>query len=266
MDQLPCIRIHPLFSVDSVLWPLDCRTTDVRLDVMSRRRAAGESLAIAYVRVSTDTDRQALGAEGQRQAIEAWARKTGTTIVAWHVEEVSGGASLDKRPVLLAALADVAARKAGTLVVQRLDRFSREPLTAALAEAELRRHGAALACADGAGSGDDPTSELVRGILLHVARFEKAMIKARIKAALAVKQSRGELTGAPRYGKRLSADGRTVEDHPEEQATLAEARRLRGTGMPLRAIVSTLADRGMLSRVGKPFTVAAMHKMTQVAA
>src|SRR5262249_40125593 len=151
---------------------------------------ADASIAVGYIRVSTDIERQALGAQAQRNAIEQWALKNGVTIPHCYVETVTGGASLDKRPVLLEAIATVAAVGAASLVVQRLDRFSRDPITAALAESELRKHGASLVCADGAGSGDDPTSELIRGILLSVARFEKALIRSRIKAALAVKRSK----------------------------------------------------------------------------
>ena len=161
------------------------------------------NVAVAYLRVSTDLERQALGAQAQRVAVEQWAEKNGITIARWFVEQVTGGAPLDRRPLLLEAIATVATLNAGHLVVQRLDRFSRDPLTAALAEAELRKCGASLVCADGTGGGDDPTSELIRGILLSVARFEKALIRSRIKAALAVKRSRGERVGAPRYGFRV---------------------------------------------------------------
>src|SRR5665213_3746335 len=125
---------------------------------MPMPRSTGDpKVAVAYVRVSTDTDRQALGAQAQRDAIERWAEATGVTIAQWFVEEVSGGAALDKRPLLLEAIATVATLGAASLVVQRLDRFSRDPLTAALAESELRKNGASLACADGHGGGDDPT-------------------------------------------------------------------------------------------------------------
>lgn len=34
-------------------------------------------IAVAYLRVSTDTDRQALGAQAQRDAIERWAADSG---------------------------------------------------------------------------------------------------------------------------------------------------------------------------------------------
>jgi DNA invertase Pin-like site-specific DNA recombinase len=218
---------------------------------------------VAYLRVSTDIERQALGAEAQRASIEKWATANGVDIAAWYVEEVSGGATLDKRPVLLEALGAVAAHGAGCLVVQRLDRFSREPLTAALAEAELQRHGATLSCSDGAGSGEDPTAQLVRGILFSVARFEKAMIRARIKAALAVKKGRHELTGVAPYGWRAGDDGKTLEPHPDEGATLSQVRALRASGLTMRRVQQEATARGLVGRTGKPFTLAAIHAMVR---
>jgi DNA invertase Pin-like site-specific DNA recombinase len=166
--------------------------------------------------------------------------------------------------VALQAIATVATLGAGSLVVQRLDRYSRDPLTAALAEVELRKNGASLRCADGAGSGDDPTSELIRGILLAVARFEKALIRSRIKAALAVKRSRGERIGATPYGTR--AEGKALAVHSEEAATMQRLRELRSAGLTLRAVMAQATQEGLRNRVGRPFTLAAVHKLVKDAA
>jgi DNA invertase Pin-like site-specific DNA recombinase len=221
-------------------------------------------VAVAYVRVSTDADRQALGAEAQRRAIEGWAAAAGVHVARWLVEEVSGGAPLDRRPVLLEAIATLAEIGAGVLVVQRLDRFSRDPLTAALAESELRKHGASLVCADGAGSGDDPTSELIRGILLSVARFEKALIRSRIKAALAVKRSRGERVGAPPYG--FAVLGKTLVPDDEEGAIKRRLVELRASGLTIRAVRDRATAEGLRNRAGRPFTIAAVHALVKSAA
>jgi site-specific DNA recombinase len=219
------------------------------------------SLAVAYVRVSTDVERQALGKDAQVAAIQEWARQSGVELIACFTEEVSGGASLEKRPVLVRALAEVAVRRAAFLVVQRLDRFSRDPLTAALAESELRRSGATLICADGNGSGDDPTALLVRGILISVANFEKALIRSRIRAALAVKKARGELTGKAPYGFRRGADGTSLVPDIAETAAIEELLRLRAAGLTIRAIRAASFERGLLSRTGRAFTIAAIHRI-----
>ena len=229
-----------------------------------RSKKGNPTIAVAYCRVSTDRTRQELGEAGQRAAIEAWSKRERVTLAAWFSEEVSGGAALDRRPVLLEALASTAAHGAGLLVVSRIDRFSREPLTAALAEAELLRHGASLAVADGAGSGDDPTAQLVRGILFSVARFEKAMIRARIRAALAVKKARGELTGTAPYGFKVAPDGKTLVPDEQETEVLAQVRALRASRLTVRAVLAEATARGLVGRTGRPFTLPALHAMVRL--
>lgn len=233
-------------------------------------------LAVAYMRVSTDTERQELGREAQRAEIEEWATREGVTICAWFTEEVTGGASLEERLVFLEALAAVLVYGAGVMVVQKLDRFSRDPVTAGLAEAELRKNGAVLAVAHGPGTGDDPTTEMIRTILFAFAKWEKAMIRARIRAALAVKKKRGEMTGAPPYGFR-SVDGplrtrhdgtvravQMLEVFPDEQSVIALVRALHAQGITLRAVASKLAADGFVGRRGKPFSPSAIHAMISV--
>lgn len=227
------------------------------------RRSPKPRTAVAYLRVSTNEERQKLGAEAQRQAIEVWAAREGITVVAWHLEEVSGGAPLDERPVLVQALADVEVLGAAFLAVQRLDRFSRDPLTAALAEATLQRHGAALACVLGGGSGDDPSAELMRAVLVAVGRFERRLTAARIKAALDVKRGRGEMTGAAPFGHRLGPDGVHLEPAPEEQAVISQVVELEAAGGTVRGIAAELARRGIVGRAGKPLTRDAVHKIVR---
>lgn len=239
---------------------------------MTRRRVRARC-AVALLRVSKSAEDQALGVEAQRAAVAAWAAREGVALVAEHLEVVSGGATLEQRPVLAAAVADVEARCAMYLVTLRVDRFSRDRLETGSVELRLRRMGAALVFADGAGSGVTPADELVRTVLLGAAAFERATIAARITAALAVKRARGEMTGAPPYGMR-AVDGpqRRRKDGsigpvqmlvtcPEEQATLARARTLRATGASARGTIAALAAEGRLSRTGRPFTPAAMHAM-----
>lgn len=230
---------------------------------MPKKRVGNPKVAVGYIRVSKDTKIQELGAEAQRRAIQSWADSNRISIVQWFVEEVTGGAALDRRPIFCEALGAVAVHGAGFLVVQRLDRFSREPLTAALAEAELQRHGATLAVALGAGSGDDPTSELIRSILIAVARFEKEMIRARIRAALSVLRSRGQRVGAAPYG--MKAEGKSLSVHPEEAATLQRLRELRSSGLTLREVIARATAEGLRNRAGNPFTMATVHRLVKEA-
>lgn len=228
----------------------------------SRKVSTGDSkIAIGYCRISTDRTRQELGVQAQRAALDRWASLHAIRLAAVFVEEVSGGMDLAKRPVLLEAIGAIASHGAGILVVGTLDRFSRDPLTAAMAEAEIRKRGASLAVVDGAGEGQSPTGDLVRGILLSVAKFERSIIGFRIRNALAVKKRRGELVGKAPYGFRVSIDGKTLEADPQEASTVRRIRDLRSAGMTIRGIQARTAAEGLLSRAGTPFALPALHKI-----
>lgn len=197
------------------------------------------ALAVAYIRVSTDE--QSLGPKAQRNAIERWAKARGVTIAGWHEDRgVSGAAPLEKRPGLMAALATADAQAAGLIVVAKRDRLARDVVVAAMIERLAERQGARVTCADGSCDQDGPEGALMRGVVDVFAQYERAVIRARTKAALAQKKARAELVGSVPFGSRLASDGRTLEADADEQATIARIRQLRSEGLSLRAVVERL--------------------------
>ena len=147
--------------------------------------------------------------------------------------------------------------------MQRLDRFSRDPFSAAMAEIELVKFGARMVTTDGVGNGDDPGSRLMKDVGLAAARFERAMIAARTKAALGVKKARGESTGTPPYGWRVDEDGKALVADEREQETMGRMRGLRERGWPYREIRKEGARRGWTSRAGKAFTLQAVFDLVK---
>lgn len=210
--------------------------------------------AIAYLRVSTD--RQDLGPDAQRTAIRLWAKRRGVEVVDWHEDRgVSGGTDVDKRPGLMAALEALRAQGAGALVVARLDRLARDVLISAMVERLVERQGARIQSADGSGNGTGPEAELMRNIVAAFSAYERALIRARTRAALAVKRDRGERVGTIPYGYRLATDGKHVEEDPAEQAVVVRVCELRADGNSLRAIGRTLLAEGHRPRRGRNWHV-----------
>ena len=80
-----------------------------------RSRTADASKVVGLVRVSKEE--QSLSPEAQRDALARWCADAGAELVAVHEDiDVSGGAPLDKRPGLLAALTDLREFGAGVLL------------------------------------------------------------------------------------------------------------------------------------------------------
>jgi DNA invertase Pin-like site-specific DNA recombinase len=220
---------------------------------MSKRTRSGSPLvAVAYIRVSKDE--QKLGPEAQRASIEAWAAREGVSVASWHVDQgVCSVTPIEGRPALLGALAALREHGAGVLVVAKRDRIARDPGLTASIEHAASEAGAVVRSSAGEGNGSTPADEFMRGVIDSAARYERALIRARTKAALAAKSARGERVGAVPFGFALAADGVRLEADPAEQGVLAVVRELRAAGLSQRAIVGELVARGLVSRTGQAF-------------
>lgn len=223
-------------------------------------RTGNPKVAIAYLRASTSDQR--LSPEAQRAAVEVWAAREGVTVAAWHLDAgVSGGADIADRPGLVAALGELRAVGAGLLVVAKRDRLARDPYIAIAVERAAEASGARVVTADGTANGDTPADAFMRAILDAAAAYERALIRARTRAALAAKRAKGERAGTVPFGFALAADGRTLVANPDEQEIVACVRALRAEGVSFRRIVTELDARGLVSRAGRPFDVAQVHRM-----
>lgn len=212
-----------------------------------RKDPANPSLGVAYLRVSTDEQR--LGPEAQRADIERWTQQNGVQVASWHVDQgVSGGAALERRTALLEALDDLRERRAGLLIVAKRDRLARDVMVAAMVERLVEREGARVVSADGTGNVEGPEGQLMRGLMDLFAQYERAVIRARTRAALAVKKRRGERVGTVPFGFAVGADGVKLQEDPDEQAIIAKIQEYRAEGETLRAIVKRLNKEGVPCR------------------
>ena len=236
------------------LYGCQCIPKVYTLGMAKRIKAGDPTVAVGYVRVSTDE--QSLGPEAQRAAIEKWAQSRGVrVVVAFEDFGISGGAPAEKRPGLLAALAALRENNAGLLVAAKRDRIARDTVIAAMVEQAAGRSGATLTTADGASDGVGPEGQLMRGIVDVFAAYERGVIRSRTRAALAVKRTRGERTGQIPYGYELAADGVHLTANAAEQAVMAQIQAFRAAGLSLRAVTAECMRAGLVSRAVRPFSL-----------
>ena len=214
------------------------------------------TVAVVYLRVSTED--QNLGPEAQRATITAWAARQGVRVAAWFTDQgVSGGKPVEDRPALLAALEAVRTHGAGLLVAGKRDRIARDVVVAATVERLTQDAGARVVTADGVSADDTPEGMLMRTLMDAFASYERALIRSRTRAALAVKRARGErLGGDVPIGYRAEG-GRLVAD-VQEQAVLGRVRDMRGRGLSIARVAAVLNAEGLTIRGGRihPTTLA----------
>jgi DNA invertase Pin-like site-specific DNA recombinase len=208
--------------------------------------------AVAYLRVSTDEQADSrAGLHAQLDACRAHAERARWELASHHADEaISGAAPLDRRPALLDALA--AMEPGDTLLVAKRDRLGRDPIAVAMIEAAVARKGGRVVSAAGEGTDDDgPTSILMRRMVDAFAEYERLVIKARTRAAMASKRRRGERVGTIPFGSDLAADGRTLLDNDAERRTLAIILELKARGLSLRGIAARLDALSIPTKTGR---------------
>jgi DNA invertase Pin-like site-specific DNA recombinase len=210
------------------------------------------NLAVIYLRVSTDQQGESgLGLEAQEAACRACAARLGLDVAGVFEDILSGSSKLDKREKWLEAVATLG--KGDTLIVAKRDRLARgDVFLVAMAESQVKRKGARIVSAQGEGTDSDtPDAMLFRRLVDAFAEYERAMIGARTKAALAAKKRKGGRMGQIQYGFVADPTGNLIPSE-DQQNVIRRIVALREKNESLRGIAETLnADEIPAPNAGK---------------
>jgi site-specific DNA recombinase len=216
---------------------------------------------IAYLRVSTDKQAdRGVSLDAQRAKVAAYAELYDLALVDVIVDAGVSAKTLD-RPGLVRALGMLRRGEADALLVVKLDRLTRSVRDLGeLVEKHFAPGKAALLSVGEQIDTRSAAGRLVLNVLASVSQWEREAIGERTAAAMQHKAACGEFTGgeAP-YGWRVEGD--RLEPVHNEQRVIAEARRLRGAGLSLRAVARELDAAGLRSRVGRSFAAAQIQRM-----
>jgi DNA invertase Pin-like site-specific DNA recombinase len=180
-----------------------------------------------YARRSTDEQPTTLDA--QVGEIGGWAAVGGHKLVDVAVETISGTTEPEDRPVLSRLLDRLAAREVDALVITTTDRCARTTAVHRL-DYYADREGWALLLLDALDRRTSPEAQLLHGIRVNVAAYERALIARRTRTALAYRRAQGVRLGRPR---------RCPDD------VLARVVQLRAGGAQLAEIAAVMNDAGV---------------------
>jgi DNA invertase Pin-like site-specific DNA recombinase len=208
--------------------------------------------ACAYFRTSSATnvgsDKDSL--KRQQDAVRSYASAVGIEIVReFYDAAVSGADSIDCRAGFSEMLAYMLGNGARTILVENAGRFARDAIVALTGHEFLKKHGVELIPVDYPThfTEDTDTARMIRTILAAVSAFEKDSLVGRLrKARERIRRETG------------SCEGRWL---PVTADVCSIAHDLARTGLSLRGISAALADRGIHSASGRPYTASSVKKM-----
>lgn len=207
--------------------------------------------------------------EVQLEACRRYCAHMGLVIGAEFCEPgVSGYKSrIAERPEGQRLLAALATGQYSGVVVMRLDRLSRRTTDILLTVEQWDEERIALHLANQSGNSinsSTPEGKMFLTILASFAEYERGMIASRTSIAMRKQfhetvQTRGHRP----YGRRVSADGVTLEDDPKEQEIIRVISDLRMLDMKPSEIADKLNARGHSARKGKPFYPQLVRKIIE---
>jgi site-specific DNA recombinase len=165
-----------------------------------------QQTAVIYARVSSEEQVQGYSIQAQLRACREWAEKHGYRVVKEYLDEgYSASRNLDRRESFRDMLAEAAskAHPFDTIIVHKLDRFSRDSLESFTSKAILKRHKVRLISVQEPVVGSDaPEDAFMEHILVGMAEFYSKNLAREIKKGLTERIRQGFLVFRPPYGYR----------------------------------------------------------------
>ena len=154
-------------------------------------------LALCYTRVSTELQaEEGASLDAQATVLTAAAAAAGYRVEIIR-EEGRSGKNVTGRPELLGALERLARGEAAALFVSRLDRLSRSVADFASLHAQAHKQGWTINCLDIGVDTSTPAGEFMSNVMASMSQYERRIIGARTREALAQRRSEGVRLGRP---------------------------------------------------------------------
>ena len=224
------------------------------------------SKAIIYTRVSTEEQVTNRSLATQRQACEEFCDRTGLEVYRVYSDE-GESAKTAQRTALQAMIEFVAreAKKVGitTVVVYRVDRFSRNQLDHQTVRAILRSKGVGLKSVTEPFD-ESPSGNFMETMLAAVAQFDNEVRAARTRDGMMAALSAGRWLWQPPlgYAKSLSPEAPSLVHDPASAPLVVAAFDLLALGsMSQSEVLSRVTDMGLRTRKGKKLSPQAFGQL-----
>ena len=203
-----------------------------------------QEMARVYGYIRASTDKQIASPETQRQIIEDYAKRLGRTVDRYFIDPaVSGKKSLFDRDA--GKELSLVLKKGDEVIVARLDRLSRSFVGFAKILEFWLKHKITMHLCDmpgGVFDPDNPMSEMLIGMLIVFANYERRLISVRTREGLQARKQRGERycrwaeygwRWEKRHDPALGKDVNVKVADEGERAIMAKCVELRAAGCSL---------------------------------
>ena len=206
--------------------------------------------AVIYARYSSHSQTEQ-SIEGQLHDCHAWAEQNNVTVIAEYIDRALTGTK-DQRPDFQRMIRDAERQQFSLVLVWKLDRFARNRYDSATYKARLKKYGVKVVSVKEAIS-DAPEGIILEGLLESMAEYYSANLSQNIRRGQRESIAKGYYPGGPvPYGYKVQ-DKRLVPDD-KYVPVIRHIFEQYAAGVPKKAIITELNDRGIRLRNGHPLS------------
>lgn len=216
---------------------------------------------IIYTRFSPRPNAQECDScEKQYERCEKYCREHEYEITAEYKEINTSGGTMN-RPVLNEAIMKL--NDAHILIVDSVDRLSRDMLVALTIRHEVEKRGSRIEYANGTPNNMTPEGKLFSNILAAFAAYERDRIRFATSRGIKRRQSNGEWFGKPPVGwERDPTNSKKLIECKQEQEAIKKINYLSGLGYDSTKIARLISSEYGLFR-GKPWSPRTIRKILE---
>lgn len=216
----------------------------------------------AYVRYSSENQRDGYSIEAQKNAIQEYCARNNYRLVAWYIDEALSGRT-DEREEFQKAIEDSDKKLFEVLVIHKLDRFARNRYDSIHYRRELKKHGVRLESVLEKIDDNNPEDIILLSVLEGMNEYYSKNLSREVRKGLMAAAKQGKTTGGiTPYGYKPNPVSKKLEIVESEAMVIREMFNKYNNGLSMVEIAEWLESIGVKSRVaGKKVTIRGVYSM-----
>ena len=207
--------------------------------------------AVIYARYSSDNQREE-SIEGQIRECKEFARRKGYTVVKIYADRAISGKKADNRPEFMQMIADSKQKLFDTVIVWKIDRFSRDKYDSVYYKHELKKNNVSVISATEP-IDDSPEGQLMESIFEGFSVYYIKDLSMKVSRGMTDNVLKGKSIGGVRTYGYMIDENKNFQPEPKESLIVADIFMRYASGESTKSIVASLHEQGLKNHHGKPF-------------
>ena len=215
--------------------------------------------AVIYARYSSDNQREE-SIDGQLRECREYAERNNISIIANYIDRALSARTAD-RPEFQCMIKDSEKRLFDTVLVWKLDRFSRDRYDSAHYKRILKKNGVSVVSVK-ENIADTPEGIILESMLEGMAEYYSAELSVKVKRGLKENALKCQFNGGYMpYGYMIDKERRILVIDPVRAPIVQEIFDKFDNGIKIKAIRDSLNERGIKTNLGSDFTYSKIGHM-----